>query len=201
MGRLFAAGFAATLVAAALVTGCARGPATQYYRLASGEATGGELGARPELGLAIGPNQFPRYLDRPEIVTRDGAQRLALAERQRWAGSLRDDFSRALADDLGRRLGTSRVALYPSEPRFRVDYRVLVDVLGFEGVLGEAVTLRARWVVASGKDGRALLTEESRIEEPVASADYADLVSAHAAALGRLAGEIAGGIATLPGAR
>jgi uncharacterized lipoprotein YmbA len=114
---------------------------------------------------------------------------------------LRDDFSRVLADELGRRLGTSRVALYPAEPRFRVDYRVLVDVLAFEGVPGEAVTLRARWLVASGADGRALLTEESRIEAPVASPDYAELVSAHAAALTRLAGQIAGAIASLPGGR
>jgi len=200
MRRRSTALLAAALVGAALVAGCARGPGPQYYRLTAVEA-GGALPARPELGLAIGPNEFPRYLDRAEIVTRDGAHRLVLANGQRWAGSLRDDFSRMLADELGRRLGTSRVALYPNEPRFRLDYRVLVDVLAFEGVLGEAVTLRARWVVASGSDGRALLAEESRIEEPAASAEYADLVSAHAAALSRLAGEIAGGIATLPGAR
>jgi uncharacterized lipoprotein YmbA len=198
-GRTRAA-LAALLAGAALAAGCARGPETRYYRLAA-VGTQGALPARPELGLAVGPIEFPRYLDRPEIVTRDGAQRLVLADGQRWAGSLRDDFSRALADELGRRLGTARVALYPSEPRFRLDYRVLVDVLAFEGVPGEAVALRARWVVASGADGRALLAEESRIEEPVASAEYADLVSAHAAALGRLAGAIAGGIATLPGAR
>jgi len=200
MARRTRAALAAALAGAALAAGCARGPGPQYYRLTAAGEAGSALAARPELGLAVGPVEFPRYLDRPEIVTRDGAQRLALRNDQRWGGSLRDDFSRVLADELGRRLGTARVGVYPAEPRFRVDYRVLVDVLAFEGVLGEAVTLRARWVVA-GSDGRALLTEESRIEEPVASADYAGLVSAHATALGRLAGEIAGAIATLPGGR
>jgi uncharacterized lipoprotein YmbA len=200
MGRRSTAALAAALACAALAAGCARGPGPQYYHLA-GAAAEAPLAARPELGVAVGPNEFPRYLDRPEIVTRDGAQRLVLAGEHRWAGSLRDDVSRVLADELGRRLGTSRVALYPTEPRFRVDYRVLVDVLAFEGVLGEAVTLRARWVVASGADGKALVVEESRIEEPTASAEYADLVAAHAAALTRLAGEIAGAVATLPGAR
>lgn len=191
--------FAAVLAGVALLAACARGPGPQYYRLAAGEAGSAPAG-RSELGLAVGPNGFPRYLERPEIATRDGAQELVFANGQRWAGSLRDDFSRVLADELGRRLGTSRVALYPSEPRFRVDYRVLVDVLAFEGAPGESVTLRARWLVAGG-DGRALLTEESRVEEPVAAPGYPGLVAAHASALSRLAGEIAGGIATLPGAR
>lgn len=199
MRRRSTAALAAALVWATLAAACARGPGPQYYRLSALEG-GAPLAARPELGLAVGPNEFPRYLDRPEIVTRDGAQRLLLADGHRWAGSLRDDVSRVLADELGRRLGTARVALYPNEPRFRVDYRVLVDVLAFEGVAGEAVTLRARWVVA-GADGRALLAEESRIEEPVASPEVSDLVSAQATALTRLAGEIAGGVATLPGAR
>jgi hypothetical protein len=200
MGRRSTAALAAALVGAGLAAGCARGPGPQYYRLV---ATGIEpaISARPDLGLAVGPNEFPRYLDRPEIVTRDGAQRLDFADGHRWAGSLRDDVSRVLADELGRRLGTSRVALYPNEPRFPLDYRVLVDLLAFEGAVGEAVTLRARWVVASGKDGRALVVEESRIEEPAASPEVADLVSAHAAALSRLAGEIAAAIATLPAAR
>jgi uncharacterized lipoprotein YmbA len=197
-GRRSTAALAAALFG--VVLGCARGPGPQYYRLASVDAEG-LLVAKPELGLAVGPNEFPRYLDRPEIVTRDGSQRLVLDNDQRWAGSLRDDFSRVLADELGRRLGTSRVALYPNEPRFRVDYRVLVDVIAFEGVLGESVRLRARWLVAAGGDGRALLTEESQIEQPVASAGYPELVSAHAAALTQLAGEIASRIATLPGGR
>lgn len=198
MRRRSAAVALSVLIGVAL--GCARGPGPQYYRLA---AAGAEpaIVARPELGLAVGPNELPRYLDRSEIATRDGAQGLTFANGQRWAGSLRDDFSRVLAEELGRRLGTSRVALYPAEPRFRVDYRVLVDVLGFEGAPGEAVSLHTRWIVAAGGDGRALLTEESRIEEPVASPGYPGLVAAHAAALSRLAGEIAGGVAALPRVR
>jgi hypothetical protein len=63
------------------------------------------------------------------------------------------------------------------------------------------VRLRARWIVASGADGRALAVEESRIDEPVASAAFEDLVAAHSAALGRLTREIAARIGALRASR
>jgi len=55
----------------------------------------GAVAARPDLGLGIGPVQFPRYLDRPEIVTRDGEHQLVLGEWHRWGGSLRTDILRS----------------------------------------------------------------------------------------------------------
>ena len=189
-------------VAVALAAGClGAGLAPDYYTLspAAAAAVGASaaLGARPGLGLAVGPIEFPRYLDRPEIVTRDGAHRLVLWDGHRWGGSLRTDILRVMADDLGALLGTTRLAVYPVEPRFPLDYRVLLEVLEFEGVPGGSVTLRARWTVASGADGRALAVEETRVEEPVASPAWDDLVAAQSAALGRVTREIAVRIAAL----
>jgi uncharacterized lipoprotein YmbA len=187
------------LLAAALAAGClGPGAAPDYFTLspAAGGTADAALAARPELGLAVGPLEFPRYLDRPEIVTRDGAHRLVLWDDRRWAGSLRTDVLRVVGDDLGALLGTSRIAVYPVEPRFPLDYRVLLELLEFEGVPGRAVTLRARWTVA-GPDGRALAVEESRFEEPVASPAWEDLVAAQSAALGRVTRRIAQRIAAL----
>jgi uncharacterized lipoprotein YmbA len=186
------------LVAALVAFGCAR-TKTEYFTLGAIEPpAAAPLAARPHLGLAVGPIEFPRYLDRPEIVTRDGAHRLALSNANRWAGSLRNDVLRVVADDLARLLGTSRVAVFPNEPRFRLDYRVLLDLRELEGVPGESVTLRARWTVASGGDGRALVVEEAHVVEPTASASFEDLVAAQRAALAALSQAIAGGLATLP---
>jgi uncharacterized lipoprotein YmbA len=193
--RALAQGF----LAAALAAGCL-GPraAPDYFTLspAAGGTAGSALAARPELGLAVGALEFPRYLDRPEIVTRDGAHRLVVWEDRRWAGSLRTDVLRVVGDDLGALLGTSRVAVYPVEPRFPLDYRVLLELLEFEGVPARSVTLRARWTVA-GPDGRALAVEESRLEEPVAGPAWEDLVAAQSAALGRVTRRIAERIAAL----
>jgi uncharacterized lipoprotein YmbA len=74
----------------------------------------------------------------------------------------------------------------------------LLDVREFEGIAGEKVTLRVRWTIARADDGRALAVEESRIEQPVASTSYEDLVSAESAALGTLNRQIAERMAALP---
>jgi uncharacterized lipoprotein YmbA len=189
-----------TLVAAAvtmLIVGClGRSPRPEFYRLTSPAAGGAPVAARPELALAVGAIEFPRYLDRPEILTRDGAHRLEPAPGARWGASLRSEVQRVLADDLAALLGTTRVAVYPTEPRFPIDYRVLLDVREFEGVPGEKVALRARWIVA-GVDGRALAVEESALEQPVASGSWDAYAAAHSAALGALTRQIAEKIAAL----
>jgi len=191
---------ALAFLAAVWLAGCI-GPAAapHYYTLrsSSGEAAGDPLAARPDLGLAVGPLDLPRYLDRPEIVTQDESNRLIVADAHRWGGSLRTDILRVVADDLGRLLGTARVAVYPSEPRFDARYRVLLDVRDIQGTLGQKVVLLARWTVASMDDGRAVAVEESRIEQPTESGDYDALVAAYSGAFGSLSRQIADRIASL----
>jgi uncharacterized lipoprotein YmbA len=175
------------------------GPRPDFFTLSA--AAGAEqiqpLARRPELGLAIGPIEFPRYLDRQEMVTRDGAHRLVLWNAHRWGGSLRTDILRTMATDLGALLGTARLAVYPAEARFPIDFRVLLEIVELDSVPGASVTLRARFTVASGTDGRAIVVEEVSFEEPVSSPAFEDLVSAQRAALGRVNREIAAKIASL----
>lgn len=190
----------ALAVLCALVLGGCLGSAPPHFyalRSASGEAAGAPLAAHPELGLAVGPLELPRYLDRPELVTQDDSNRLTVLDAHRWGGSLRTDILRVVADDLGRLLGTARVAVYPAEPRFRADYRVLLDVRDIQATPGENVTLLVRWTLASMRDGSAVAVEETRIEQPIASGSYDDLVAADSAAFGSLSRRIAEKIATL----
>jgi uncharacterized lipoprotein YmbA len=188
----------AALCALAL-SGCLGSTPAHFYALrsASGEAAGAPLAAHPELGLAVGPVELPRYLDRPELVMQDASNRLIVLDAHRWGGSLRTDILRVVADDLGRLLGTARVAVYPSEPRFRADYRVLLDVRDIQSMPGESVTLLVRWTVASMRDGSALAVEETRIEQAIASGSYDDLVAADSAAFGTLSRRIAEKVASL----
>jgi uncharacterized lipoprotein YmbA len=193
---------AVALAALACAQGCLGASAQpSFFTLSAvaGAEPAEPLAARPELGLAIGPIELPRYLDRPEMVTRDGAHRLVLWNTKRWGGSLRTDILHAMAVDLGALLGTARIAVYPAEARFPVDYQVLLELIEFDGIPGRSVTLRGRCTVASGTDGRAIAVEELQIEEPVASPDWEDLVAAQRTALGRVNREIAARIASLPG--
>jgi uncharacterized lipoprotein YmbA len=187
---------AGALFVCVLGLGClGRSPRPEFYRL-SATAGDGQVASLSQLGLAIDAMEFPLYLDRPEIVTRSGAYQLELSNGPRWAGSLRSEVRRVVADDLAALLNTTRVAVYPEEPRFPVDYRLFLDVRTFEGTRGQSVTLVARFVVA-GPDGRALAVEQSRIEEPIASASWDDYAAASSAALGALTRQIADTIAVL----
>ena len=190
-----AAGFAAVLLAGCL----GQAPRVEYFTLshASRAPVAALPGVRPDLGLAVGPLELPRYLDRPEIVTRDGSHQLTVWSERRWGGSLRTDILRVVAEDLGALLGTARVAVYPAEPRFPVDFRVLLELLEFEGVPGGAVTLRARWTLASPADGGALAIEETQVSEATAGASWDQLVAAQRAALDRVTRQIAERIGAL----
>jgi uncharacterized lipoprotein YmbA len=185
---------------AGLAAGCLGGPTPepQYFTLSSpAGASGAPLTARPQLGLVLGPVDLPRYLDRSELVTRSGAHGLRVWNLQRWGGSLRTDVQRVVADDLARLLGTARIAVYPAEARFPVDYRVLLELLELGGAPGHPVALRARWTIAGG-DGRAVAVGATEVEQAPASASWEDYVAAHGAALAVLTRELAERIAGLP---
>ena len=184
----------------ALAAGClgAATPEPQYYTLSpAAAANSAPLAARPELGLVLGQVDLPRYLDRSELVTRSGAHGLRVWNLQRWGGSLRTDVQRVVADDLGRLLGTARIAVYPSEARFPVSYRVLLELLELGSAPGHPVVLRARWTIA-GADGIAVAVGETNVEQPPATPSWEDYVAAHSAALGVVTHEIADRIAALP---
>jgi uncharacterized lipoprotein YmbA len=104
---------------------------------------------------------------------------------------------RVVADELGRLLGTARIAVYPSEARFPVSYRVLLELLELGSAPGRPVVLRARWTIA-GPDGLALAVGQTNLEQPPATASWEDYVAAHSAALGVVTHEIADRIAALP---
>jgi len=190
-----------TLLAAllcVLATGCfGSSKPVEFYTLRPSADAAGSPPTQRRLGIAVGPLQLPKYLDRPEIVTRDGEHGLSIQEDHRWAGSLRGDLLRVIADDLSRLLDTTYVAVYPVEPRFAADYRILFDVHEFEGTPGQSVRLRVFWSVLKGTGSEALAVELSDIEQPVASAEWTDFVAAHNAALATMSRQIAARIQAL----
>jgi uncharacterized lipoprotein YmbA len=177
--------------------GCfSRTPPPEFFTLRP--AATAPLGApHPGLALAVGPIDFPRYLDRSEIVRRDSANRLVLSGAHRWGGSLKNDMLRVVADDLGTLLGTSEVAIYPTEPRSGVDYRVRLDLREFEPALGGPVVLRLHWAILAGAAQQTAAVRASRVEQPLASSSWADQVAAQSAALGAVSREIAEQLAAL----
>ncbi|MBN2886041.1 MAG: membrane integrity-associated transporter subunit PqiC [Chromatiaceae bacterium] len=135
------------LCAASLLGACASTPPANFYSLRALESAQPLAGARPELTIGVGPVRFPRFLDHAQIVTRASAHRLALDEFERWGGTLEDDFSRVLSENLSALLGTGRVLVLPSDWRAPLDRRIGAEVLAFEGMPDGQARLKVRWML------------------------------------------------------
>jgi uncharacterized lipoprotein YmbA len=153
--------------------------------------------AKPGLSVGIGPVAIPAYLDRPQIVTRQGSEELSLAEFNYWAEPLKTGVPRVLADNLTVFLGTDRVSLFPWAKAPAGQVQVVVDVTRFEGVTGKEVVLNARWRIL-GSDGTELVVRQAAITEATGGAGYDALVAAMSRALSTLSRDVAAAVRDLP---
>jgi len=146
--------------------------------------------AAPNIAVGVGPVQIPQVLDRPQIVTRTGPNKLTLDEFHRWAGSLQADFAQVLAENISLLLGIDHVAVYPWEVGFAPDYRIAVDIRSFEGQWGENVLLDVIWQITDRSGTKTLAVNKSFITEPLPASSYDALVAAQSQAVAQLSREI-----------
>ena len=147
--------------------------------------------------IGVGPVQIPEYLNRPQIVSRKSTIELFLDEFNKWAEPLEDNFTRVLAENLANILHTEPIAIFPSRGSIPVDYRVTVDVIRFDGMMGKDITLIARWAIF-GKEREELLSiRRSVYTEPAGENTYKILVLAKSRAIEKLSKDIAAAIKEL----
>lgn len=183
-----------TLVAvAALLAGCASSPQSRFYTLsplAAPEAKQAPGPAANHVSVSIAPVEIPDYLDRPQIVTRDGRNELKLAEFDRWAGSLSDNISAVLAENLTTLLGSDRVFVNPGVRGEKPDYSVAMRVLRLDCMPGDQVLLKAQWTVAAGPE-KGVATHVATFTERLADSRYDTLAAAVSQTIGQVSREIA----------
>jgi uncharacterized lipoprotein YmbA len=168
---------------------CSTTPPVAYYTLNTLPEMQQEIPAAvmdDTLAIGIGPVEFPKFLDRPQIVTRKSQNQIEVSEFHRWAGSFPGDFSRVLAKNISILLPSDRVAVYPWGEQFSSTYQIKLDVQQFDGQLGERVVLDVTWMVTDQEGTNKLLVRRSLIEEPVPDNNYEALVVAESNALATL---------------
>ena len=191
------------LLGAALAVGlgCAGGSPSKFYTLSPMPVTDAKVGKEADgrpVAVALGPVRLPYYLARKEIVTRTDAHRIDVAENEFWGGSLKDDFSGTLLENLTLLLAEDRITLYSWPGGGRGDYRVAVDVIRFDGSRGGEVVLLTKWVIRDGRDNKELRSRDTRIRETVNDRSYEALVGGMSRAVARLSREIGEDIKALP---
>jgi uncharacterized lipoprotein YmbA len=137
----------------------------------------------------VGPITLPEVVDRPQFVLREGPNEVTIVELHRWAGPLKSEISRSIADNLAADLNVKRVAAYPQSAGDNADYRVLVDIQRFDSTLGESATIDALWTVKRASDG-ALRTGRLTARESGSGGTYDALAAAHSRALATISREI-----------
>jgi uncharacterized lipoprotein YmbA len=181
-------------VASALcfVSACASSPPVRYYTL-SDIAPDARLTAPSEdAPVRVDRVTIPSELDRSQVVRRIDANRLQIAELDRWAGPLDEMIRRVLSADLAARLPEQMVA-DPNEPALGERRRLLsVDILEFYGDASCAVTLRAGWVIKQPAAPSVRGTEEAHV--PSNGCDGA-LPATMSRALAQLSDRIAASVA------
>lgn len=190
---------------------CASAP-LHYYTLVAPETVG--AAAQPAasdaaLPFAVLPVSVPAQVDQPQLVVRDGAQRVLLLNGERWIAPLADELRSALAADLARELGSQNTTGLPDNGA--PGLRIKLEVQQFDSWPGSHALLAGTWSVrvVHGKGPDAApqaLTCASSVRVPVGTG-YAALVQGHQRAVAMLAARVAtvaralggGQAATCPG--
>jgi len=184
------------MFAALLLAGC--GSSSQrvaYYTFNPISVNQGQVNtaqSNQKLSIGVGPVEIPEILDRPQIVTRSGPNKLNVDEFNRWAGRLDQSFAQVLAENISLLLATDQVAVYPWQTDFTPRYRIALKINYFEGQWGKDVLLETIWSVTGQQNQPGPSMQKTVINEPLsAEPDYEALVAAHSRAIAQLSREIA----------
>jgi uncharacterized protein len=183
-----------------VLAACAGSKPSSFYILSASSSPGRSERApvaAPGVSIGVGPIKIPDYLDRAQIVTRSTANALQLAEYDRWAEPLDRSLPRLLAENLSSLLPADSVMAFPWPGPAHVDYQVVVEVLQFDGTLGQKVWLEARWTILGDGGKQVRWKGNASISEPVTGTSHEALVSGWSKALGGLSGEIAASLRTV----
>jgi uncharacterized protein len=178
-----------------VLTGCANTPPTRFFVLnpVSGVAKMGNPGGDRCFAIGIGPLKIPEYLNQPEIVTRITPNEVRVDEFAKWAEPLENNISRALAENLSSRLCLRTISLFPWRGQPPIDYRIEMQVIQMDGILGESALLDVVWSLMEGNGHKQppLLTKRAKYKEPAGGGGPGAFVSAQSRNLASLSREIA----------
>jgi uncharacterized lipoprotein YmbA len=176
---------------------------SRFFALASLPRTGQraqDAAGTNAFALGIGPIKFPGYLDRQQFVTRVSQNRFAVAENDRWAEPLEENFSRVLSQNLSILLQTDRMIAYPWERSQQPTYQVQVEVLRFELNAEQVVELWARWSIMDSAK-KTISLRESYLTQPARDKSTEASVAALSETVADLSREIADAIRAIGGGK
>ena len=190
-----------SIAAAALLlmsaAGCGNSPPSDFYVLTPMPQSVPVAARDESLVIGVGPVDIPDYLNRAQIVTRAGPNRLDVDEFNRWGGSLVSNVAGVIAQNLSVLLGTDDVHVIPANEPLVPRYRVIVSVTRLDGALGEDVVLDARWIITGPQLRNQVESGRTVAREASGAGGYEAYVAAQSRAIEKLSRDIAADISAL----
>jgi uncharacterized lipoprotein YmbA len=150
--------------------------------------TAGRVGDPVKAVLRV---RFPDYLDRPQIVSRSGANALEINDDDRWGEPLDESLPRVLAENLSHYLPGARVVVPAEASGHDAPYEYMVSLDAYEPDGRGNVVMRGRWHLRDER--RNKVVAEGRIDEhrPLASSAASEVVAAMNGSLDEASRQIA----------
>jgi uncharacterized lipoprotein YmbA len=187
----------ALIIGLALLAACGSSPPTRYYQL---EERISQTDSSPSsmLSVRLGPLYIARYLQQPNIVTRQDDYQVEVAEFDRWVEPLEQSISRILATNLSDALSSNWVHEFGvgNDAIELFDYQVLITITRFDVDANNTATLKAQWNLVTPRPRVTLLAKRTVLTQQVSSSSYSSQVAALSDLISELAKEIAGDILT-----
>jgi uncharacterized lipoprotein YmbA len=179
------------LVAIVCLAACGTPPQERFFTLSSDVAPRAAPAAGKPISIVVGPVTVPDAVDRPQLVLRNGANRVDIVEQARWAAPLKNEIPRVVAEELAALIEGATTATYVQRASGEADYRVMIDVQRFDTTPGVGAAVQGLWSVRP-RNGAAVTGRSAATES--AGSDYESLVAAHSRALAKVSGDIAAAI-------
>jgi uncharacterized lipoprotein YmbA len=180
-----------------LITSCSSSSSSpiSYYVIAPVIETP-VAASNESLSLALMDVHIPQYLERFQIATRTGSNRLQLSDANQWGENLRKNLMRTMVRNLTVALGTIDIGTPINQTSSTPDYRVQVFIAQFEQGSDGYVRLAGLWQVTDGKSGKPLAINafESVSGARLAEGDFPGIVDAMRDLLGEFCVDIANSI-------
>lgn len=158
-----------------------------------GANAGTNSGTTRAVSLVVGPVTIPDTVDRPQIVTRVGENAVTINEFARWAQPLKGDIARVIAADLAVLLNSQQISAFDGAYDPLTTWHVRLDVLAFDAVPEQVVTVDVQWVVRPPGKARSIMGR-SVAREAISGSGFDPIVAAHDRALASVSRDIAAAV-------
>jgi len=180
------------LILAWLLSACAQTPTPHFYQLvALSPATPAVPTTAKPLSIGVGPVTLPSLSDREEMVTLGAGNTVDIAPFQRWAAPLKANIVQVLQQNMARQLPNDLLRSYPWSAFGDVDQHIVIEIIRFDALLGNTVTLEANWAVMDDATRQLLKSGHTLISQALPDASYAAAALAFSQALQRMGAELA----------